>query len=90
MSTSKVDEIEKKIEQLKAQKQAILARTREQERKARTKRLIEIGAIVEKNLGISSTIEASLLCHFFNSAPQNKDMLMKFISANLPKDPLSE
>jgi hypothetical protein len=46
----RLEDSKKKIDQLKAQKQAILNREKEQERKERTKRLIEIGAIFEKGL----------------------------------------
>ena len=43
----KLEELEKKMEQLKVQRKAIIAREKAAERKARTKRLIEIGAEVE-------------------------------------------
>lgn len=41
-------EKDKKIKQLKAQERAILTRQKERERKARTRRLIQIGATIEK------------------------------------------
>lgn len=44
----KLQELEKKMAQLQAQKKAIEARTKDKERKARTRRLIEIGALSEK------------------------------------------
>lgn len=47
----RVTEIQQKIDQLEARKKAILAREKEAARKARTKRLIEIGAEVEAALG---------------------------------------
>ena len=40
----RIAELDKKIEQIKAQKKAILQREKQAERKARTKRLIQIGA----------------------------------------------
>lgn len=43
-----VSEIDKKIEQLKAQRKIALAKEKAQDRKERTRRLIKIGAIVEK------------------------------------------
>lgn len=46
----KITNIDEKIEQLKQQKKAILAKEREKERKARTRRLIQKGGIVEKYL----------------------------------------
>ena len=48
----RIAELDKKIEQIKAQKKAILQREKQAERKARTKRLIEVGAIIESTLGI--------------------------------------
>lgn len=44
----RIAELDKKIEQIKAQKKAILQREKQAERKARTKRLIQIGAEVGK------------------------------------------
>lgn len=48
MTTEKIEKIEQKIEQLKNQKKAIVQREKEKERKARTRRLIQNGALVEK------------------------------------------
>lgn len=42
--------IDEKIAQLKAQKQAITNREKEKQRKARTRRLIQLGALAEKYL----------------------------------------
>lgn len=42
----KIDKIEQEINQLKAQKHTILAHKKERERKTRTIRLIQIGAII--------------------------------------------
>ncbi len=58
MSNDKIESIEKKIEQLKAQKQAIIQREKEKERKDRTRRLIQMGALFEKYLGID-TVEST-------------------------------
>lgn len=44
----KLDQLEEKIKQLQNQKKAILQREKEKERKARTKRLIQIGDLFEK------------------------------------------
>lgn len=46
----KLAELERKEAQLKAQKKALKAKHADKERKARTKRLIEIGAAVESVL----------------------------------------
>lgn len=53
--------IEEKMSQLSARKQRITAELNQKERKARTRRLIEIGAIFEKGFEISSTAEAEYL-----------------------------
>lgn len=52
MANERIEKIEQKIKQLKAQKQAIVQREKEKERKARTRRLIQIGALAEKYLDI--------------------------------------
>lgn len=44
----KLQELEKKMAQLQAQKKAIAQRAKEKERKERTRRLIENGALAEK------------------------------------------
>lgn len=49
----KLQELEQKMLQLQNQKKALKAKVSEQERKARTKRLIEIGAEVESALGFT-------------------------------------
>lgn len=46
----RIAELQKKQEQLKQQERALKAKQAERERKMRTKRLIEVGAIVEKAL----------------------------------------
>ena len=50
-NNKKYHDLQKTIDQCKAQQRAILAREKADERKARTKRLIEIGAEVEAALG---------------------------------------
>ena len=44
----RLKELEKKIEQIKVQKQQVESRLKEKERKERTRRLIQVGAIFEK------------------------------------------
>lgn len=48
----RLQELEEKIEQMKARKQQVQSRLREKERKARTRRLIQVGAIFEKYFDI--------------------------------------
>ena len=62
----KIDKIEQKINQLNAQKQALLAREKEKERKARTRRLIQIVAIIE-NMEIDNVELANKFKSYFNN-----------------------
>ena len=77
----KTDKIEQKINQLKEQKQAILAREKEKERKARTRRLIQIGAIIE-NMRIDNIELANKFKSYFEDNDKSKTRLEKFISEN--------
>lgn len=77
----KIDKIEEKINQLKAQKQAILAREKEKERKARTRRLIQIGAIIE-NMGIDNIELADKFKAYFENHEKSNAWLEKFIEEN--------
>lgn len=51
----KLAELDEQIEKIKARKKAILSKQKEEERKARTKRLIAIGAEVEHYAGCQIT-----------------------------------
>lgn len=79
----RIAELDKKIEQIKAQKKAILQREKQAERKARTKRLIEIGGAVESVLGqpiekedlpklINFLKQQEERGHYFSKAMQNE------------------
>lgn len=78
---TKIDKLELKINQLKAQKQAILAREKDKERKARTRRLIQIGAIIE-NIGIDDVELANKFKSYFEDNEKSKTWLEKFIEEN--------
>ncbi len=77
----KLLDIEETIKQLKAQKQAIINKEKEKERKARTKRLIEIGAIFD-SIGISSTELANEFKNHFIDNEKSKLWLKNFIEKN--------
>ena len=47
---AKLDKIEEQMKQLKARKKAILARVSQEKRKARTRKLIQLGGVVAKYL----------------------------------------
>lgn len=78
---NKLDKIEEKINQLKAQKQALIAKEKEKERKARTRRLIQIGAIIE-NMGIDNLDLANKFKSYFESNEKSKAWLENFIQEN--------
>ena len=80
-ANKKLNDIEEKIKQLKAQKQAIIQKEKEKERKARTKRLIEIGAIFD-SIGINSTELANEFKNHFTNNEKSKLWLENFIEKN--------
>ncbi|WP_221568958.1 hypothetical protein [Alkalihalobacillus sp. TS-13] len=68
----RIEEIEQKINQLKVKKTQIENRERERKKKARTKRLIQIGIIFEKHFGITDEVEAEKMAWAFKQTI-NKD-----------------
>lgn len=68
----KIAEYELKIKQLQAQKRALINKAKEEERKARTKRLIEVGATVESVLGRPITQEELPLLKSFLEAQESR------------------
>lgn len=54
----KINKLDEKIKQLHAQKNSLIAREKEKDRKARTRRLIQIGAIFE-SLGFDTIEKAN-------------------------------
>lgn len=77
----KLIDIEEKIKQLKAQKQALIQKEKEKERKSRTKRLIEIGAIFD-SMGITSTELANEFKNHFMENEKSKLWLENFVEKN--------
>lgn len=74
--------IDRKIAQLKAQRQSIISREKERERKERTRRLIQVGAVIEKYLEIHSADEAERLCKFLVSKKENLAEIKTVIMQN--------
>ena len=81
----KLADIEKKLEQLKAQKQTIIAREKEKERKERTHRLIQIGAEIESRLNFSFE-DTKALCDYFNKFPESLNKVKKYIETEKLKN----
>lgn len=68
----RLDEIRKKKEQLQARERDIMKRKSEEDRKKRTKRLIELGGIIEHVLGRPTTDEdKTRLLKFLNKQESN-------------------
>lgn len=76
-----IDKIDEKIKQLKARKQAILNKQKEKERKARTRRLIQIGAIID-TMGINDIELANKFKEYFENNQKSKAWLENFIKEN--------
>ena len=53
----KIQNIDEKMAQLKQQKKALIAKEKEKERKARTRRLIQMGAVLESVFPEVQTME---------------------------------
>lgn len=82
MATKKLDEriesLDEKIKQLSAQKKTLEARAKEKERKERTRRLIQIGAIVD-SMGINSVDLAEDFKKYFMENEKSKEWLDRFV-----------
>ena len=63
----RIEKLKQRQAQLKAQEKKLLAQKSKAERNARTKRLIEVGAIVEKAIGIEL------------DTPEKKEKLQKIL-----------
>lgn len=82
----RLQELEEKMEQIKKKKQQLANRLQVKERKERTRRLIEVGAIFEKYFEIEDQEEAEKIAiSLKNYVETNKD---KFLS--LTKEELLE
>lgn len=74
----RLQELEEKMEKIRAQKQQMESRIKEKERKERTKRLIEIGAIFEHHFEIKSKEESEKIAWGFKHlVARKKENLFK-------------
>ena len=77
----KISNIDLEIEQLKNRKREITQRHKTEERKARTKRLIERGAILESLIPASDTLtndDVKQILSYALETPYVKDYLRKY------------
>lgn len=83
----RLSEIAKKKEQLDAQEKAIKKRQSEDERKKRTRRLIEMGGIVESVLGRSTTDDDKIrFMNFLNKQESNGKFFSKAMNEVVIKE----
>jgi hypothetical protein len=77
---TRLEEIELKIRQLQEQQKRLKAKIREKERKERTRRLIQVGAIFEKWFEITGPEEAEQVARAFHEAVKaNRDKWKQII-----------
>ena len=70
-------ELEEKMEQMKAKKQQVESRLKEKERKERTRRLIQVGAIFEKYFDIVGEDQAEKIAFGMKEiVEKNKEQLL--------------
>lgn len=81
MNEDKLRKIDEQMAQLKAKKQAILNREKEQERKDRTRRLIQMGAVIEKYFDIHTVEEAEALSQIATADHDKLENLKRMIKA---------
>ena len=80
-------ELQKRQEQLKAQEKALKKRQSEEERKRRTRRLIELGGIVESVLGRNTTEEDKIkLLNFLKKQEANGNYFTKDMNGTAVKN----
>ena len=70
----RINKLDEKIKQLQAQKNSLIAREKEKERKARTRRLIQIGAIFD-SIGIDTVEKANNFKSEFNNDDRCKNWI---------------
>ena len=75
----KIDKLEQKIKELQAKKNSLLARDREKQRKERTRRLIQIGAIFD-SIGINTLEKANLFKNEFDNDDKCRNWINTIIN----------
>lgn len=75
----KIEKLAEKIKKLEVQKKQLEAITKEKSRKSRTRRLIQIGAIMD-SIGIDNIVTAERFKDYITNTPKSKEWLDKFIT----------
>ena len=85
--TERLRELEEKMEQLKARKQQVESRMKEKERKERTRRLIQVGAIFEKYFDIEDVDQAEKIAFALRDfVKKNKEQIFREIVLKKSKE----
>ncbi|AFM43623.1 hypothetical protein Desaci_4800 (plasmid) [Desulfosporosinus acidiphilus SJ4] len=79
-----LEEIQKKKQQLAEREKLIRNKISTMDRKERTRRLIQIGAIIESHLPVKSTYDAEALANYFGSHPDAFAEVAKYIEEKSP------
>ena len=74
----KIEKLVEKIKKLEVQKKQLETITKEKSRKSRTRRLIQIGAIMD-SIGINNIVIAERVKTYIMDTPKSKEWLDKFI-----------
>jgi len=78
----KIEQLVEKIKRLESQKKQLEVKTREKNRKERTRRLIQIGVIMG-SIGIDNVDITEKFKTYLMNTPKSKEWLDKFIENNL-------
>jgi len=78
----KIEKLAEKIKRLEVKKKQLEVVTKEKSRKARTRRLIQVGAIMD-SMGIDNIETAERFKDYFINTPKSKEWLDKFIENDL-------
>lgn len=81
----RLQELEEKMEQIKARKQQVASRIQQKERKERTRRLIQVGAIFEKYFDIVGEDQAEKIAFGMKDAVQKHKEKLKTIDVEKSK-----
>ena len=77
----RIEELSEKIKKLEAQKKQLEVRTREQDRKTRTRKLIQIGGVLN-TIGIDTIEKAELLKSNITNNQKAKEWFEKLFTEN--------
>ena len=85
--TERLLELEKKLERLKARKQQVESRMKEKERKERTRRLIQVGAIFEQYFDIVGPDQAEKVAFAAQDfVKEHKEQILKELDLEKSKE----